>query len=344
MKKDVLFLPVSGPRGASSRYRVFQLLPALEAAGWSYDMALPPAIAGTGLRRLFASVAERHRLSASANAARAVVIQKRLFPAAWVERIAIRHPLLFDFDDAIFTSPRGDRSGIAQRRVERRLAAVLSSVRIVTAGNRYLCDYARQYARNIVCLPTVVDTGRYPAKIHAPMRETTIGWIGHSVNHPYLADLAEVLRSLAADLNIRLLVVSDRDLDIPGVPVENRRWSENTEIADILRMDIGIMPMPDDPWSRGKCGLKAIQYMAAGIPVVCAAVGANLDIVREGVDGYLSSTPQQWREKLAALCRAVDLRQRLGDSARQRVHASYSLQAALPLWQSTLRELLSDRR
>lgn len=343
MKKDVLFLPVSGPRGASSRYRVFQYLPALEAAGWSYDIALPPAIAGAGLRRLFAALAERRRLAAHADATRAVVIQKRLFPADWVERIAQRHPLLFDFDDAIFTTPRGDRSGIAQRRVERRLAGMLAAARIVTAGNRYLCDYARQHAKNVVCLPTVVDTRRYPAKIHAPARETVIGWIGHSVNHPYLLDLAGVLRSLAADLRIRLLVVSDRDLDVPGVPVENRRWSEDTEVADILSMDIGIMPMPDDQWSRGKCGLKAIQYMAAGIPVACAAAGANLDIVREGVDGYCCGAPEQWRERLAVLCRGADLRQRLGEHARQRVHEAYSLESALPLWQSALCGLLPGR-
>lgn len=342
MNKDILFLPVSGPRGASSRYRVFQFLPALEAAGWTCEIALPPAAVRSGPARWFAGLAERRRLAALAETIRAVVIQKRLFPASWAERLARQHPVMFDFDDAIYTTPRGDRSALVQRRVKRRLAAALASAHVVTAGNRYLCDYARQFAKNVVLVPTVVDVARYPAKIHAPVRETTIGWIGHSVNHPYLSDLAGILRALAADMPIRLLVISDRDLEIPGVSVENRRWSEDTEVADILHMDIGIMPMPDDPWSRGKCGLKAIQYMAAGIPVVCAAVGANLDIVREGVDGYLCGTPAQWREKLITLCRDVDLRQRLGKNARQRVRASYSLEAAWPLWQAALRRLLPE--
>lgn len=338
---DILLLPISGPNGASSRYRVFQYLPALAEAGFSYALHFPPPSPRSGIRRLLASLREHKEIRSRASESRAIFVQKRLLPQSLIDKLAERH-LAFDFDDAIFTTPRGDRSRLAQRRVERRLAAALASAHVVTAGNRYLCDYARQFAKDVVLVPTVVDVARYPAKIHAPVRETTIGWIGHSVNHPYLSDLAGILRALAADMPIRLLVVSDRDLEIPGVPVENRRWSEDTEVADILHMDIGIMPMPDDPWSRGKCGLKAIQYMAAGIPVVCAAVGANLDIVREGVDGYLCGTPAEWREKLATLCRDVDLRQRLGKNARQRVRASYSLEAAWPLWQAALRKLLPE--
>jgi len=310
---------------------VFQFLPALEAAGLTYQVHLPPAVSGSGLRRLMTSLHERREIGDLAEAAQVVFVQKRLLPTSQVFMLARHNSLLFDFDDAIFTSPTGDRSWLTQRRVETRLKHVLAAARVVIAGNRHLCDYARQFAREVIHLPTVLDSSRYPAKIHIQATEIVVGWIGHSVNHPYLLGLAEVLRQLAARVQMRLLVVSDRDLKIPGVLVENRRWSESTEIADILRMDIGIMPMPDDPWSRGKCGFKAIQYMAAGIPVVCSAVGANIDIVRDGIDGYCVSSQRQWNEGMTTLCSSADLRQRMGAAARERVCTNYSLEHTVPM-------------
>lgn len=338
---EILFLPISGPRGASSRYRVFQFLPAFAAAGWAPIVHLPPESPERGVRRLIRTMQESRQIAALAATTQAVFIQKRLLQEALVESIASNRPLLFDFDDSIFTTPNGDHSRLAQRRVESRLRTTLSAARLVVTGNRYLCDYARQYAGHVIHLPTVVDAGRYPAKSHAAKEEIVIGWIGHSVNHPYLAGLEQILRKLSASWQIRLLVVSDRDFSMSGVVVENRRWSEAAEVDDILHMDIGIMPMPDDPWSRGKCGLKAIQYMAAGIPVVCAAVGANNEIVRDGIDGYCAVKASDWEASLCELCRSVELRQNLGAAARQRVAAAYSLDAAVPVMLDSISFLLS---
>ncbi|MEW6163753.1 MAG: glycosyltransferase [Pseudomonadota bacterium] len=274
---------------------------------------------------------EHSQIAALAQEARTVFIQKRLLPEEQILSLARSRPLVFDFDDAIFTSPSGNRSFLAQRRVESRLRQVLSAARLVIAGNRYLAEYAGQYASEVMILPTVVDVDRYPIKNHVAKEEVVIGWIGHSVNHPYLAALADVLQEVARSFRIRLLVVSDRDLDVPGLQVENRRWSEASEVGDILDMDIGVMPLPDDPWSRGKCGLKAIQYMAAGIPVVCAAVGANVEIVRHGVDGYTASSFEDWAVGLSVLCKDHQRRMQLGLAARERVEASYSFRMAAPL-------------
>ncbi|WP_172599992.1 glycosyltransferase family 4 protein [Sulfuricystis multivorans] len=315
-------------------------MPALEALGISYAVHLPPKLPRSGLGRLFASLDEKSSLEKMAQDSRAVFIQKRLLPVSWIDRLAYARPLLFDFDDAIFTSPANDRSRFTRQRVEHRLNHVLSCAQTVIAGNRYLQHYAAQYAKNVVHLPTVLDSHRYPAKIHQETKPIVVGWIGHSVNHPYLSDLGSVLKRLASMFDVRLLVVSDRDLEMPGVPVENRRWTEATEIADILRMDIGLMPMPDDPWTRGKCGFKAIQYMAAGVPVICSAVGANLDIVRDGIDGFCVSTAEQWLECLVALCGNVDKRQHMGQSARLRVQESYSLESAIPIWHNILFDAL----
>lgn len=330
LRYELCCLPVSGPRGASSRYRLFQFLPFLTDAGLRHVVHLPAGKPLAGWRRMIASLAEQRQIDRLAECSRAVLVQKRLFPSRWVARLARQRPMAFDFDDAIFTSPTGDWSAWTRKRVESRLQCTLAHASAVIAGNRYLADYARQYARDVLVLPTVLDHHRYPARQHAAGPEVVIGWIGHSVNHPYLAGMSEVLQRIAKLFPIRVLVVSDRDLAIPGVRVENRRWSEATEVEDILCMDIGIMPMPDDAWSRGKCGFKAIQYMAAGLPVVCADVGANPDIVRHGHDGFCVRTPSEWHDALAGLCDDTGLRQRLGTSGRQHVADAFSLESAAP--------------
>jgi glycosyltransferase involved in cell wall biosynthesis len=327
---DILFLPISGPNGASSRYRVYQFLPSIAEAGIEHAVHLPLDAPRSGIGRLLASLREREEIRSRAIESRAIFVQKRLLPQSLIDKLAERH-LAFDFDDAIFTSPRGDRSFWTQRRTEARLRHTLGAAELVLVGNRYLYEYAAQYTRNLVHLPTVVDLSRYPAKTHAVGEEIVIGWIGHSVNHPYLAGLEQTLLKLSVNRRLRLLVVSDRDISMPGLVVENRRWSEAGEVADILDMDVGIMPMPDDPWSRGKCGLKAIQYMAAGVPVVCAAVGANLEIVRNGIDGYCATTEAEWLEGLDVLCGNASLRQEMGQAARQRVGEAYCLESAIPV-------------
>lgn len=338
--EEILFLPISGPIGASSRYRVLQFLPRLVAEGISHTVHIPSAPTKKGLARLLDARREHRTINELLQQSQVIFIQKRLFPTSWIEAWADARPLLFDFDDAIFTTPQGQRSLLAQRRVEHRLRHTLSAAHTVISGNRYLSDYAAQFTRRIIHLPTVVDTHLYPAKKHIPAKPIVIGWIGHSVNHPYLAGLNDVLGKLAHRFDILLLIVSDRDLIFPGIVVENRRWSEKSEIADILQMDIGIMPMPDDPWTRGKCGLKAIQYMAAGLPVVCSAVGANREIVRDGVDGFCPSSPSQWFECLAALCADHELRQQMGTAGRARAQNIYSLEALFPRWLAVLRAAL----
>lgn len=338
-KKDLLLLPISGPRGASSRYRLFQYLPALDAAGISYTIHTPSP-PRHGVARILDSQREQISTLKLAKNCKATFIQKRLLSESLVDRLSASGPIIFDFDDAIFTSPDGHRSWIARRRVNARLQHTLATSKLVIAGNFYLADYARQYASNVVEIPTVIDTERYPARPHLDAREMVIGWIGHSVNHPYLLALADALQSLAAKTRFRLLIVSDRDLVLPGIDVENRRWSESSEVQDILAMDIGIMPMPDDPWSRGKCGLKALQYMAAGIPVVCAPVGVNAEIITAGQNGFTASSASEWTLNLEHLCASTKLRAALGGRARENVESDYSLHGAAPRMVSLIGKLL----
>lgn len=311
---DVGALTFGTSRAASVRYRVLQFIPFLEQAGIRTTL-----------------LASRDPDSGAAADFPVCWIQKKLLSLGKVRTLASRHKLVFDFDDAIWTSEKGDRSLFARVRTQARLASVLKRSTVVLAGNEYLATYARRYNQNVVVVPTVVDTGRYPARKHQEARVVTLGWIGHSVNFKYLAALGDAIRRVAAVRPLRLLVVADQDFHAEGIEVENRRWSEDSEVADILEMDIGLMPLADDEWTRGKCGFKAIQYMAAGVPPVASRVGMNAQLIAHAVDGFLAASQQEWFEALTELCADAGLRQRVGQAARQTVQARYSLQGTGPV-------------
>jgi glycosyltransferase involved in cell wall biosynthesis len=174
-------------------------------------------------------------------------------------------------------------------------------------------------------LPTAVEIARYRIKADGESDGVRLGWIGSRVNHRYLALLTPVLQRLGKETpRLRLVVVSDEDYAAEGVAVENRRWSEETEVEDLLTFDVGLMPLADDEWTRGKCALKALQYMAVGVPAVCAAVGANTDVVEHGVDGFLCASEEQWYETLARLARDPRLRREIGRKGRAKVERGYA--------------------
>ena len=319
---DVGALTFGTARAASVRYRVLQYLPFLEQAGIRTTLVSWPT---AGDEEPDYPVCW---------------IQKRLLGLGKVRALARRHKLVFDFDDAIWTSEKGDWSLFTRLRTKARLASVLKHSAVVLAGNDYLADYARRYNGNVVVVPTVVDTALYPARQHADTRVVTLGWVGHSVNFKYLAAVGDAIRRLAAVRPVRLLVVADQDFRADGIEVENRRWTEATEIGHILEMDIGLMPLADDEWTRGKCGFKAIQYMAAGIPPVASPVGVNARIIDAGTDGCLATSQQEWFDALTLLCGDAGLRQRLGDAARRKIQSRYSLQGTGPAVSSLFAGLL----
>jgi glycosyltransferase involved in cell wall biosynthesis len=189
----------------------------------------------------------------------------------------------------------------------------------------------------------VLDTDRYPARQHGPREVLTLGWIGHSVNFPYLAALGPVLREFAAQCPARLLVVADRDFQLDGVDIVNRRWSERTEVADLLDMDVGLMPLADDEWTRGKCGFKAVQYMAAGVPPVASPVGMNRDLVHNEQDGFLAGSDDEWLAALRRLQADAGLRERMGRAAREKVQQRYSLAATGPAIARIFQEVLDSQ-
>jgi glycosyltransferase involved in cell wall biosynthesis len=220
---------------------------------------------------------------------------------------------------------------------------------LVIGGNQYLAQRARQAgAPQVAVLPTVLDIDRYCCKEYPVFKSPgdngsqaaaelpCIVWIGSPSTAAYLENLKPVLTRVAQQHRFRLRIIGGLPLTITGVPVDCLAWSEATEAQWLRSADIGIMPLTDTQWERGKCGYKLIQYMASGLPVVASAVGANQDIVLDDVNGYLASTPEQWSEALGRLLASPALRARLGLAGRQRVEARYCVQQVWPTLASLL--------
>ena len=251
----------------------------------------------------------------------AVVLQKRL-PAGWVTR-AIRkraRRLLYDFDDAVYLRREGAAPSATR---EKRFDAVLAAADAVVAGNSHLAARAGEHgARHVTVIPTVIDPARYEAAPRAPHDGVVAGWIGAGGNLRYLEALLPRLRGLP----VRVRVVCDRFPE----GVEKVPWSLEGEAAAVAGMDIGLAPMPDDEWTRGKCGTRVLQYFAAGVPVVADDVGAHRDLVGEG--GFLVASPEAWVERIRALAADAELRLRMGAEGRRRLRQAFTPDAVFPRW------------
>src|SRR5262249_49443719 len=190
-----------------------------------------------------------------------------------------------------------------------------------------------------------IDTALYrPAYRHSKSRRAVIGWTGSTTSQTYLEMFAPVLRELVARGDVELRVISDREPSLPGIPYVWRRWSADTETYDLRDLDVGIMPMPDDSWSRGKCSLKALQYMAMGIPAICSAVGVNREVIHHGQNGFLAARPEEWVRYLGLLIEDPALRARLGCAARKTVEDRYSMRRSAALFAETVRQTVRGER
>lgn len=265
-----------------------------------------------------------------------VVLQKKLFPVAYVAMLRKINPkLVFDVDDAVMFHELERRQPVTGKYFQR-FAAVAAASRIVVAGNAFLAEFARacrpgQDAGAVHELPTPIDTNCLQAKAdYAQQDGFTIGWIGTKGNLRQLQELAAPLREVQEELpNCRLRVVADEGIDLPGVRVETKTWRADEEQQDLHGFDVGIMPLADSLWNRGKGGYKLLQYMAAGLPAVASPVGINGEIIRHGENGFLASDADGWRDQLLLLARQPDLRSRIGGAARATIERDYSQESYL---------------
>lgn len=244
-------------------------------------------------------------------------------------------PIVYDLDDAVFlhsahSSPfnRYFRS----LKFPGKTGTICKLASHVIAGNSYLADYAARFNQNVTIVPTTIDIKKYTVDdSRVAGNPPVIGWTGSHSTVPYLNSIRRVFMRLAEKENFRLRIVSAAaDYQIDGVDVETILWRPETEVADLRAIDIGIMPLPDDEWARGKCACKALQYMALGIPSVCSPVGVNPTIIQDGVNGLLAATEDEWIEKLTGLLHSPSLRERLGNAGRATVEAEYSMTMHAP--------------
>jgi glycosyltransferase involved in cell wall biosynthesis len=340
----ILALSPIPDEGAGCRFRVAQFQPWLERAGFSltihplFDTAFFRLVYRSGhhLRKATALIdrtVDRLRAVSRRDSYDVVFLYREAYPIGppWLERHLARRgvPMVYDFDDAVYLPNTSDANRIiASLKNPGKVGEILRLCRHVIAGNAYLADVARRYNDAVTVIPTSVDTRAWvpraqPRAADAPL---VIGWIGTPTTTQYLLELESVLQDLARTHRFVLRVSGSIDpVTFRGVTVENVPWRLNKEIELFNTCDIGVYPLPDDEWTRGKCGFKAIQFMACAVPVVASPVGVNREIIEDGVSGFLAVTPSMWKEKIAALLTRAELRTELGQRGRAVVDSRYSL-------------------
>ncbi len=253
--------------------------------------------------------------------------------------LAKRRPLVFDFDDAIYLGDTSSANAWSRcLKTKRKTEAICRVASHVTVGNEFLARFARDHARAVTVVPTTIDTELYDVRPRPKNPRPVVGWSGSATTLSYLRSLVPALQHLSQRQEFELRVIGG-EIQVDGVPVHCRPWRPDTEVEDLRSLDVGVMPLSDDEWSRSKCGLKALQYMALGIPPVVSPVGVNTNIVRDGINGFYARTEGEWVERIARLLRDESLRRRLGEEARWTVKQSYSHRVHAPRLGQVLRDV-----
>jgi glycosyltransferase involved in cell wall biosynthesis len=339
-------------RAPGQRYRIEQWAPLLRAEG--IDLSFSPFFSPRAMDILYQQGHERIKVIETVRgylrrwaevitplAADVVFVYREaaVLGPAWIERlISSRLPIVFDFDDAIYladTSGANAWSRILKRRSKPKVICRLA--RHVTVGNDVLAKFASKHSRAVTVVPSTIETDLYQMRSRPANERRIIGWTGSSTTLPCLTALGPALTRLQRKQGFELRVVGGH-VQIDGLTVRSIPWSAETEVEDLRELDVGLMPLPDNEWSRGKCGLKALQYMALGIPPVVSPVGANTEIVRDGINGFHARTEDEWVDRLTLLLEDESLRVRMGFEARKTVEGFYSSRVHAPRMAQVLRE------
>jgi len=337
---SLLVLTRHSELGASSRQRILIYRAALEQAGFAVTVVpffdrdyliaryASASLWGPALRA-FLRFGRRLRLARDFDL---VLLETEVVPwlPGWIDRAALGSvPYVLNYDDAWYLRYRAHGSAVVRATLGRKLEGLVRRSALTIAGNDFLARWASDSgARSVLTIPTVVDLAHYPARPQ-PAGPFTVGWIGTPISTTYLNSIAEPLRRFCREFDARLLLVGADEACIDGLPCDSVPWNSSDEAENLARCHVGIMPLADDEWSRGKCGYKLIQYMACGRPVIASAVGANLSIVEHGRSGFLVRTPDEWYRALVTLHDDPDLRHAMGAAGRRRVEQAYCTDATI---------------
>ena len=354
----VLLLSRYGRLGASSRLRSYQYLPYLTAHG--IEVTVAPLLEDeyilslyAGSRKdwgaIFAAYQRRLRHLLRSRSFDMVWFEYELFPMlpAWAESALrrLRVSTVVDYDDAVFHRYDRHSNRWVRRILGRKIDTVMGTATLVVAGNGYLAERARAAgACWVEQLPTVIDLECYtpPAKISGT--PYAVGRIGSPATVKYLGLIRGPLQVLCRDGDAILVTIVAAPVNSDGLKVEQWAWTEETEVDCLHHLNVGIMPLPDTPFERGKCGYKLIQYMACGLPVVASPVGVNCEIVEHGLNGFLAQTEEEWIKALSTLRDSPDLRARLGAAGRRKIEEHYCVQVTAPRLHGILCEAAAQGR
>jgi glycosyltransferase involved in cell wall biosynthesis len=341
----VLALPRYERLGASSRMRFLQYLPWLARGG--LEVTVSGLFSDAYVRALQRSRRDRRAIVRSYARRLSRLLGARGFDLLWIEKESLPWlpglverallpggvPYVLDYDDAVFHRYDQHPRGAIRWAFGEKHPALMRGAALVVAGNEYLAEFAaRAGATDIAVLPTAVDLDRYrldrgerPAEDGAPR----VGWIGQRATAGFLRPLAPLFGRLAAAGRARFVAIGI-DPGALGLPMEGVPWSEDTEARSLRTLDVGIMPLADGPFERGKCGYKLVQYMASGLPVVASPVGVNRRLVEHGVNGLLADGPREWEVAIETLLADPALRRRMGEAGRRKVEEGYCLTVTGP--------------
>ena len=345
--------------GAGCRFRISQFVPALERAGFVvtvvpfFDTAFFRLVYRHGhyaakLEAFVRQTVSRLRLLLARNRFDLVFVYREAYPFGppVIEALLAGHdrPLVYDFDDAIFLGNTSQANWFTSVfKYPQKVASIIERSAAVIAGNEYLAGFARAHNQSVTVIPTCIDTDVFRPRTDggAGAGVTVVGWIGTPTTAAYLRTIATPLGRLAATRKFVFRVSgASEPVAIDGVSVMNEPWSAGDEVRLFNTCDIGVYPLVDDEWALGKCGFKAIQFMACGVPVVASAVGVNREIIQDGVNGFLASTEDEWVEKIGRLQDDAALRQRLGAAGRRTIEERYSLRVNAPKLVATLTRVI----
>ena len=340
--------------GASSRMRVFQYIPELKKQGINVDIA--PLFRDKYLERLYGNQ-PTNWLEIAADYFKQIFrlvsfrkydllwIEKELFPnmPPWAEQLFsfLKVPYIVDYDDAVFHNYDVSTNPF-KKLLSKKIDHVMASSAVVTAGNKYIAMRAKKAgAKRIEYFPTVVDLEKYSVPTPSDNGKIVVGWIGSPSTVKYLDAVIPAIKTLQKEMPLTLHVVGAK-FENDETDVCNRPWSEDTEVDEIKKFDIGIMPLVDSPWERGKCGFKLIQYMACAKPVVASPIGVNSEIVRNGENGYIATTTEQWVDALRKLANDKNMREAFGKEGRVDVEKKYCVQVTAPKLSKLMREIVGQ--
>jgi len=345
----VLYLTKYSRLGASSRLRSFQYFPFLKENG--IDVAFSPLFNDEYLKDLysgkqsvktiFSSYLKRFFILFTVFKYDKIVIEKELFPylPALFERILAfaKVKYIVDYDDAIFHNYDLSPNKLIRFFLRNKIGSVMKHAETVIAGNSYLASKAENSgAKNVVIIPTVIDISRYEVKNKPNHNTTIIGWIGSPSTFKYVKSIFPVFEALAKKYPVEVHIVGAKENSPVSFPVKFIEWTEASEVQSIQNFDIGIMPLEDSLWEKGKCAYKLIQYMACGIPVVASPVGMNAEVVKDGINGYLAMNQKQWISALEGMLSDKTKYCIFGHSGRQFIENEYTVQSKIKSFKEVL--------